>query len=165
VPRSGDSQSLTPFGSQQTPSSPHAGALGGLVLPTSSPDGPGGFQLQGGDEAAGSSGFVGGDDGFDLGEPDFGFDENGELIEGPQVVPHVAGTPVARSAAGMHSDAGASAKVRKEHEEGRMGGTQVSFTAVFALFVTLPSLPCLLRYDAWPHFGPQHDRTSVSPES
>ncbi|KAH6351706.1 hypothetical protein HBI37_038350 [Parastagonospora nodorum] len=125
VSRSGDSQSLTPFGSQQTQSSPNAGALGGLVLPTSSPDGPGGFQFQSGDEAAGTTSFVGGDDGFDIGEPDFGFDENGELIEGPLVMPPVAGTPAARSAAGMHSDAGASTKVRKEHEEGRMGGAQI----------------------------------------
>lgn len=44
----------------------------------------------------------------------------------------------------MHSDAAASAKVRKEHEEGRMGGVQVSFTASSAGYYTLLSLACLV---------------------
>jgi len=35
----------------------------------------------------------------------------------------------------MHSDAGASARVRREHEEGRAGGLQVSFTVLFHLCV------------------------------
>jgi meiotic recombination protein REC8 len=132
ISRSGDSQSLTPFGSQYSQSSSHTGALGGLVLPTSSPD-PlgGGFELQGDNDEAEHSSFLGATDGLDLGEPDFIFDENGEYLEVP-VAQNVAGTPAARSAAAMHSDAGASAKVRKEHEEGRMGGAQVSLL----LFVT-----------------------------
>jgi hypothetical protein len=142
IARSSESQSLTPFGTQQSQSSPNAGALGGLVLPSSSPVEQGGFQLEGDDEAAGNSGFFGGDDGFDLGEPDFGFDENGELIEGP-LAPRVAGTPAARSGAAMHSNAGASAKVRKEHEEGRMVGAQVSlllfWRVVWHLALTLLS--------------------------
>jgi hypothetical protein len=129
VSRSGESQSLTPFGLQQSQSSSQTGALGGLVLPTSSPGEPGSFRLQGDNDAADPTGFLGADDGFDLGEPEFAFDENGELIEVPQAQ-RGAGTPAARSMATMHSDAGASAKVRQEHEEGRIGGAQVSFTAV-----------------------------------
>jgi hypothetical protein len=142
ISRSGDSQSLTPFGSQHSQSSSHTGALGRLVLPTSSPD-PlgGGFELQGDNDAAGHSGFLGDADGLDLGEPDFMFDENGEFVE-VQVPQNGAGTPAARSVAGMQSDAGASAKVRKEHEEGRMGGAQVSFTTLF-LLVLYCALTCL----------------------
>jgi hypothetical protein len=130
ISRSDDSQSLTPFGSQRSQSSSHTDALGVLVLPTSS---PGGFELQGDNNEAGLGGFLGATDGLDLGDPDFMFDENGEYLEVP-VAQNVAGTPAARSAAAMHSDAGASAKVRKEHEEGRMGGAQVSFTAIRLLF-------------------------------
>jgi meiotic recombination protein REC8 len=129
VSRSGESQSLTPFGLQQSQSSSQAGALGGLVLPTSSPGEPGSFRLQGDNDAVDPTGFLGAD-GFDLGEPEFVFDENGELSEVPQAQ-RGAGTPAARSGAAMHSDAGASAKVRQEHEEGRTGGAQVSFTAVY----------------------------------
>jgi hypothetical protein len=137
ISRSGDSQSLTPFGSQHSQSSSHTGALGGLVLPTSSPDPLGGFELQGDNDEAGHSGFLGATDGLDLGEPEFMFDENGEFLEVP-VAQNVAGTPAAQSAAAMHSDAGASAKVRREHEEGRMGGAQASLTTPGHLFHTAP---------------------------
>jgi hypothetical protein len=142
ISRSGDSQSLTPFGSQNSQSSSHTGALGGLVLPTSSPD-PlgGGFELQSDNDAAGHIGFLGDADDLDLGEPDFMFDENGEFVE-VQVPQNGAATPAARSVAGMQSDAGASVKVRKEHEEGRMGGEQVSFTAI-CLLVPHRVLTCL----------------------
>jgi hypothetical protein len=77
------------------------------------------------------------------------FDENGEIVEAP-AVHDVAGTPAARSGAAMHSDAGASAsaKVRRDHEEGRMGGAQVSFTASFYSVSTLLSLLCpWIRFD------------------
>jgi hypothetical protein len=146
ISHSGDSQSLTPFGSQHSQSSSHTGALGGLVLPTSSPD-PlgGGFELQGDNDAAGHNGFLGDTDGLDLSEPDFMFNENGEFVE-VQVPQNGAGTPAARSVAEMQNDAGASAKVRKEHEEGRMGCEQVSLTAFCFLFNTALSLvcPCIL---------------------
>jgi meiotic recombination protein REC8 len=69
------------------------------------------------------------------------FDENGEFVE-VQVPQNGAGTPAARSVAGMQSDVGASAKVRKEHEEGRTGGAQVSFTAI-CLLVSHRVLTCL----------------------
>jgi meiotic recombination protein REC8 len=126
VSRSGDSQSLTPLGSQRSQSSSQVGALGGLVLPTSSPDHPGCFSL-GGDNDAVDLG--GADDNIVLEDPVFGFDDDGMLFEGPPAE-KVAGTPAAQSGAAMLSDAGASAKVRREHEEGRMGGVQVSFNAV-----------------------------------
>ena len=56
---------------------------------------------------------------------DFEIDENGGLVDG-LLAGIVAGTPAARSGVGMHSDAAASAKVRKDHEEGRLGGASVS---------------------------------------
>jgi hypothetical protein len=55
----------------------------------------------------------------------------------------------------MHSDAGASAKVRQEHEEGRMDGVQVSFTAVccvllhFALTLLSFGMGSLGSLDLW----------------
>lgn len=137
IAHSGDSQSLTPFGSQQSYSS-EGGPLGGLVLPTSSPTpGGGGFQLHGDDEGTGLNALPVGDNGVALDEVDFAFDENGELIEGllGQIV---AGTPAARSGVGMQSDAAASAKVRKDHEEGRVGGVPVSFP-LFLAYNALPS--------------------------
>ncbi|KAF1916980.1 Rec8 like protein-domain-containing protein [Ampelomyces quisqualis] len=124
ITRSGDSQSLTPFGSQQSYTSSHAGALGGLVLPTSSPDPPGSFRIQGDNEAGSPGNLAPVDDGFDYGDPGFSFDENGELFEASPTQ-NLAATPAARSGTAMHSDAAASAKVRKEHEEGRMGGAQL----------------------------------------
>jgi hypothetical protein len=156
ISRSGDSQSLTPFGSQHSQSSPHTGALGGLVLPTSSPDPLGvGFEIPGDNDKAGHSGFLGATDGLDLGEPDFMFDENGEFLEIP-MAQNTAGTPAARSAAAMHSDAGASAKVRREHEEGRMGRAQVSFTTLLSPFSHRTLLACPLTYGASPHLLSQH---------
>jgi hypothetical protein len=155
IARSGDSQSLSPFGSQHSQSSHHTGALGGLVLPTSSPSPAGGFELQGDNQTAGPSVFLGADHGLDFGEPDFMFDENGEFVEAP-AVKNVAGTPAARSGAAIHSDAGASAKVRKDHEEGRMGGAEVSFTTLCYAASTLLSLVCPWTWVAWLHLISQH---------
>lgn len=62
ITRSGESQSLTPFGSQQSQSSSHAGALGGLVLPSSSPGAPGSFRLEGDNDIAGHGDLLGGHD-------------------------------------------------------------------------------------------------------
>lgn len=123
IARSGESQSLTPFGSQ---SSSQASALGGLVLPDdSSPQQAHDIGLQGDDGQAASSGFLGTGNEND---PGFTFDDDGNFIDGPS--PKVpAGIPA--GGAGMLSDAGASARVRREHEEGRMGGPQVSFTTAF----------------------------------
>ncbi|KAF5846708.1 hypothetical protein GGP41_004772 [Bipolaris sorokiniana] len=52
---SGESQSLTPFGSQQYSSTSHVGSAGALILPTSSPITSGGFRLEG-DYGTGSIG-------------------------------------------------------------------------------------------------------------
>jgi meiotic recombination protein REC8 len=112
IARSDDSQSLTPFGSQHAQSSSQASALGGLVLPSSSPVQPRGFSIAGHQEAAVQNGFLDADDGFELEEPGFTFDENGELIEGPPAA-KVAGTAAAQSWVAMHSDAGASEKVAR----------------------------------------------------
>jgi hypothetical protein len=149
IPHSGDSQLLTPFGSQ---SSSQAGAIGPLVLPSSSPGQLGGFQLLGDDGQAGPSGLLCVDDIIQLEEPDFTFDNDGNLVEGPpsKAAP---GTPAAHRGAGMHSDVGASARVRREHEEGHVGGVQVSFTAVSYIFYILLSLPCLADWASWPHLG------------
>jgi hypothetical protein len=157
INRTGDSQSLTPFGSQ---SSSHAGPLGGLILPTSSPGQPGSFPFAGDtdNDNVGASGMLGADEGYQINEPDFTFDENGELVEDLQARA-VAGTPAARSAAAMQSDAGASAKVRREHEEGRAGGVQVSFTAVLRAFGTLYSLVCLASGLGFVLFGLTHHLT------
>lgn len=128
LPRSGESQSLTPFGSQQSSQSSHIGGYG-LVLPSSSPDRPAGGGLEGDN---------GGQDDIDLDhllnleEPDFVFGEDGDIIE-LTPVQRAPETPAAAPATGgapMHSDAGASARVRQEHEEGQQGGAQVSLAAV-----------------------------------
>jgi meiotic recombination protein REC8 len=147
IAHSGESQSLTPFGSQ---SSSQAGALGGLVLPTSSPDQPGGFELAGDDGLAGPSGLLGADDLIQLEEPDFTFDIDGNYVEGPPSKV-VAGTPAAQQGTGMHSDAGASARVRREHEEGHDDGVQVSFTAISHVIRIALSLSRLAFEACWPH--------------
>ena len=152
ITHSGESQSLTPFGSQ---SSSQASALGGLVLPTSSPDQPGGFELVGDDGLAGRSGLLGADDLIQLEEPDFTFDIDGNYVEGPPSKV-AAGTPAAQRSTGIHSDAGASARVRREHQEGHDDGNQVSFAAVFHVFCVSLSLRCPAFGACWPHSSPSH---------
>ncbi|KAF1978109.1 hypothetical protein BU23DRAFT_595909 [Bimuria novae-zelandiae CBS 107.79] len=111
---SGESQSLTPFADQQDPSTPAPAA--GLILPTSSSVGPGGFDLQGnGPSSIGGHGDFADEEMIDA--PDFTFDENGEFVDLTEAN-MVHGTPAAQGGSNMHSDAGASAKVRQEHEDG-----------------------------------------------
>ncbi|KAI8934714.1 hypothetical protein NX059_008403 [Plenodomus lindquistii] len=128
IRHSGDSQSLTPFGTQQSRSPSHASAIGGLVLPSSSSSLHGGFQL--GDEDV--QGNIGGPSAmFDEGgmqsaldEPDFTFADDGHMIQlgDDDFVPR---TPAVQGGSTMQSDAGASARVRREHEEGRQAGAQI----------------------------------------
>jgi hypothetical protein len=59
--------------------------------------------------------------------PDFTFDENGEFVDLTEPKP-TQGTPGIPVGSNMQSDAGASAKVRHEHEEGLFAGMQVSST-------------------------------------
>ncbi|KAJ4320790.1 R8 protein [Neodidymelliopsis sp. IMI 364377] len=122
-PRSGESQSLTPFGSQRSSQSSYVAGFG-LVLPSSSPIQPNAFRLEADDGAQGDAGVPNIDNLLQLDEPDFTFGEDGDLIEfslgksAPMTPQIVEGAP-------MHSDAAASARVRKEHEDGQQGGDQV----------------------------------------
>ncbi|KZM18792.1 R8 protein [Ascochyta rabiei] len=115
-PRSGESQSLTPFGSRQSSQSSHVAGFG-LVLPSSSPNRPGHYRLENDD------GRPNVDDILQLDEPDFTFGEDGNIIQFTPSQPALA-TPAVAGAT-MHSDAGASARVRWEHEEGQQAGDQV----------------------------------------
>jgi meiotic recombination protein REC8 len=65
--------------------------------------------------------------GEDMEEPGFAFDDDGNLVdfEDTNVI---SGTSAVHKGATMPSDAGASARVRQEHEEGLQAGAQVSFT-------------------------------------
>lgn len=123
--RNGDSQSLTPYGSQQHPTTPE-GPVGGLILPASSSVGVGGFMIHGDNGSAGIGGpsdMLGGDE---LDDPGFSFDADGNLIDYEEANV-IAGTPAAPRGSAMPGDAGASARVRQEHEEGLHAGAQVSF--------------------------------------
>lgn len=128
LPHSGDTQTLTPFGSQQSLQSSRIGGYG-LVLPSSTPDRPVGGGLQGGQD---NNEMLDIDKLLQLNDPEFAFGEDGEIIEftpgsRAQAAP---ATPVNARAVPMHSDADASARVRQDHEEVRHRGEQVSSTAL-----------------------------------
>lgn len=145
--RSGDSQTLTPFGSRHSQSS-HVGVIGGLVLPSSSPDAPAQFRLEGDDEPGS---FGGPNDLFgagvmqDLDEPDFTFGDNGDIIHltDEHAIPR---TPGVTGGAAMQNHAGASARVRREHEEGRWEGAKVSSVAFSHLFLHWRLMSLSLRH-------------------
>jgi meiotic recombination protein REC8 len=143
--RNGDSQSLSPFGSQQHPTTPEV-PIGGLVLPTSSSVDVGEFLIHGDN----GSGAVGGPSGMMgseyLDDPGFGFDDDGNLIDFEESN-FISGTPAAPGGTTMPSDDGASARVRQEHEEGLQAGALVSFTRGQHLFYHLsPHSPSHARY-------------------
>lgn len=127
VRHSGDSQSLTPFGTQQSRPSSQVDAIGGLVLPSSSPSQHAEFELEG-DNIPGNIGrprdMFGTRPVPDLDEPDFTFGDDGNIIQlgDDGFIPR---TPGVHGGSTMHSDAGASARVRREHEEGRQAGVQI----------------------------------------
>jgi len=123
--RNGDSQSLTPFGSQQHPTTPE-GPIGGLILPSSSSVGAVEFMIHGdnGSAAIGGPSEMLGDEHLD--DPGWGVDDDGNIIDYEETNV-ISGTPAALGGATMPSDAGASARVRQEHEEGLQAGAQVSF--------------------------------------
>jgi meiotic recombination protein REC8 len=128
VPRWGESQSLTPFGTQQSSQSSRVGGYS-LVLPSSSPDRPAGGALEGDDGGQGNQDMQDIDNILQLDDPDFAFGEDGDIIEltpGSRA-PVAPATPVAAGRATMHSDAGVSSQVRREHAEGQQRGDQVSF--------------------------------------
>jgi meiotic recombination protein REC8 len=64
--------------------------------------------------------------GDELDDPGFGFDDEGNLIDYEPANVNPA-TPVAPGGSAVPSDAGASARVRQEHAEGRQAAAQVSF--------------------------------------
>lgn len=124
---------MTPYGSQnlrneQTP----ARLIGGLISPSSDTGdrgNVGGFVH--GDDGCGTSRPAGPtsiigreDDGF-LPDVDFGFDAEGNLLEFTSIQ-RISSTPAVGEGRALGSDAGASAKVRKEHEEGLKAGADVS---------------------------------------
>lgn len=131
VPLSDESQSLIPFGSQQSLQSSHVGGYG-LVLPSSSPDRPAGGGFEGDIGSQYSNNMLDIDHLLSFEEPDFVFGEDGDIIEStagrrapetPAAAPTTEGAP-------MHSDTVVSAWVRQEHEEGQHGGAQVRFAAI-----------------------------------
>ncbi len=77
----------------------------------------------------------------DMEEPDFMFGDDGDIIEltADKVLPR---TPSGQGTAAMQTDARASEKVRREHEEGRGVVAKVCFT-VFSHVLRYPSLTAL----------------------
>jgi meiotic recombination protein REC8 len=65
--------------------------------------------------------------GENMEDPGFAFDDDGNLVNFEEANV-ISGTPAVPGGATMPSDAGASARVRQEHEEGLQVGAQVSFT-------------------------------------
>ena len=136
IARTDDSQTLTPFGSQHSSSS-HVGEIGGLILPSSSPDMPGEFRVKGDNEfgsVGGRGDTLGAGDMLEMLEPDFMFGDDGDIIELP-AGNALARTPRVSGGARMPTDAGASARVRREHEEGLNAGAQVSFAVLSHIFL------------------------------
>jgi meiotic recombination protein REC8 len=105
---------------------------------------PGEFRLEG-DNGLGSvdrpSGMLGAGDMIEIEDPDFMFGDNGELIDIPRGSA-AAETPAGPAGVAMSGDAAASVRVRREHEEGRQAGFQVSFTRFSHVFLHCP-------FDTW----------------
>jgi hypothetical protein len=122
---------------------------------------PGEFRLEG-DNGLGSvdrpSDMLGAGDMVEIEDPDFMFGENGEIIDVPQGSA-AARTPAAPAGAAMSGDARASARVRREHEEGRQAGIQVNFTASSHVFCTAVSAPCLASIYQYSHLAFGHGIT------
>lgn len=129
---SGDSQPLTPFGSQQSASASHVGSLAGLILPTSSPAVQGGFRLEG-DYATSIAGqtsdMVGAGDTIEIEDPDFMFGDDGEII---QLSPGVASLRNARAT--VSDGAGRSTQLKSQLGEEQGTCEQVSPRRLFTIF-------------------------------
>jgi hypothetical protein len=105
-------------------------------LPTSSPVMAAEFRLEGDDgvgSVGGRSTMLGAGETLELEDPDFMIGDSGEIIP---FTPRrkVPRTPARTVGATMSGDAGASTRVRKEHEEGQQAGSQVSFAAFSHVF-------------------------------
>ena len=129
-----DSLLVTPYGSQKLRDEQAlARPIGGLISPSSNTGdygNVGGFVVHGDDgrgtgRPAGPTSIIGQeDDGF-LPDTDFSFDAEGNLLEFTPIQ-QISSTPAVGEGRALGSDAGASAKVRKEHEEGLKAGADVS---------------------------------------
>lgn len=151
LPRSGESQSLTPFGSQPSSQPSNFGGFG-LVLPSSSPNQPADFGFGNDNRARRDNSVLNIDNLLQLDDPDFTFGEDGDLIEFTPSHPAPA-TPAVMRGAPMHSDAGASARVRLEHKEGQQAGAQVGFTPVSHLYQVACQLGQFPNYGNHSHHG------------
>lgn len=148
IVRFDESQTFSPFNSQRSQSS-NTGIIDGLILPTSSPALAGVFRVEGYNgpsSIGGLSGTIDVGDILEVPEPGFTFGDDGDMIDLalPNELPK---TPGVSGQVMMASDAGASARVRQEHEEGRRMVTQVSLAAIAnALLrsILLIFLACLL---------------------
>lgn len=128
-----DSLLVTPYGSQNLHDEQAlARPIRGLISPSSDTGDHGdvgGFIVHSDDgrgtsRPAGPSSIIGReDDGF-LPDADFGFDAEGNLLEFTPIQ-RISSTPAVGEGRALGSDAGASAKVRKEHEEGLKAGADV----------------------------------------
>ncbi|KAF2203858.1 hypothetical protein GQ43DRAFT_478683 [Delitschia confertaspora ATCC 74209] len=118
-PRSEQSQTFTPH-------TPPGGPMGGLLIPRSSSSVLGGMADIGGfgvGDDTGSNVMESIEEAMPLPEAEFTLDADGNLLEltpGPPVVE----TPAALSRAAVGSDTGASARVRREHEEALKQGAE-----------------------------------------
>ena len=124
------------------------------------------FRLEG-DDGVGSVGgpsVMGAGDTIQLEDPDFMIADDGEIIQLPPRR-KVPSTPARTAGAKMSSDAGASARVRKEHEDGQQVVDQVSFTAFSHVF-----LHCNISHPScgeacFPHLTLRTWRRTLSPLS
>ena len=129
-----DSLLVTPYGSQNLHDERAlARPIGGLINTSSNTGdhgGAGGFIVHSDDgrgtsRPAGPGSIIGReDDGF-LPDAGFGFDAEGNLLEFTPIQ-RISSTPAVGEGLALGSDAGASAKVRKEHEEGLKASANVS---------------------------------------
>lgn len=142
VKHSGESQELTPFGSQRSPSTPR-GSVGRLIVPSSSSVDVGEFVVQGAYDPDSEGGAM-----FSAGfnEPmvdaEFMIDEDGGLIDLSEANV-ISGTPAARGDR-VIGDARASAQVRDGHEAEAGADAEVSYSPVLCLILTSHPLLILL---------------------
>jgi meiotic recombination protein REC8, fungi type len=157
APRHGESQDLTPFGTQQDQSTP-GGLVGGLLIPsTSSPQG-GKFKIQGDDSpvTVGGPSDILGENGLQLlEEPDFAFDDDGNFVDRIEIAA-ATHTPAGASGHTMQSDAVASTWMRQQHEERQRIEAQVSSATVFHLICTTSSNICLSYSHLTSPISPRH---------
>lgn len=152
----GDSQSLTPFGSQRRPSTPEA-PLGGLILPVSSSARSGGYggPLDAGfSSVGGASGGIQDIEGYDdaISEPGFTFDDNGDLIDFSEVDRNApTGVPDVVRGVNMQHDDIANEQVRQEHDERMNAIEEVRYPYIPLLDIIFHFHPNLFAPELYKH--------------